>query len=112
MQIAIAPSNPNRVFISIQDSYNGIGRDGGLLGLFYTDDAWSPRPTWTTINTNATDAGSGNGFCGFDFAFNAVSRQCWYDQVIVVDPANPDLVFAGGIALWSGTTWRRTPGPR
>jgi hypothetical protein len=109
MQIAIAPSNPNRAFVSIQDGYNGGSLDGALLGFFYTDDVWAATPAWTRINTSATDASTGAGFCGFDAAYNSVARQCWYDQVIIVDPVDPDLVFAGGIPLWSynvGTnTW-------
>src|SRR5207247_6617543 len=37
MRLAIAPSNPNVLYVSIQDAFNGVGNDGALLGLFRSD---------------------------------------------------------------------------
>lgn len=91
VELAIAPSNPNVLYVSIQDAFNGIGNDGQLLGLFRTSNAWAPTPTWVRI-TSAPD------FC---------QSQCWYDHEIIVDPTNPDTLYAGGVSLFrfDGSTW-------
>ncbi|MBI2867290.1 MAG: hypothetical protein HYX97_03010 [Chloroflexi bacterium] len=58
-------SNANVLYVSIQDAFNGLGVDGGLLGLWRTDTAWAATPTWTQIATGATDDGTGShGYCG------------------------------------------------
>ena len=93
--LAIAPSNANVLYVSIQDVFSSPSQpnDGRLLGLWVTSDAWSATPTWTAI-----DATPASGYC---------SSQCWYDHVLSVDPANPSILYAGGVGLWkfNGTTW-------
>src|SRR5205814_1822640 len=43
LAIAIAPSNPNTVYVSVQGASD---IDGRLLGLYRTDNAWASAPTW------------------------------------------------------------------
>ena len=88
--LAIAPSNANRLYVSIQDAFGSGGNDGQLLGLFQTNNAWSPTPTWTRIT-------SAPGYCD----------ACWYSQVLAVDPLNANLLYVGGQGLWKfdGTAW-------
>ncbi len=113
VELALAPSNPNVLYVSVQDAVDTVGTDGGLLGLWRTDNAWDPTPGWTRIPTGATDDGTGvHGYCGWDRAFNSAGDQCWYNHEIVVDPTNPDILYAGGIPLWkcancteTGATW-------
>src|SRR5262249_53795003 len=70
--LAIAPTLPSRMFVAIQDAFGGGGPSGGggLLGLFRTDNAFDPTPTFTQITTEPA-------FCG---------SQCWYDLTLAVDP--------------------------
>lgn len=91
VELAIAPSNPNVLYVSIQDAFGMGGSDGSLLGLFRTDNAWDETPTWTQI-------ASAPNFCG---------PQCWYDHEITVDPTNPDILYAGGVSLFKfdGVVW-------
>ncbi len=91
VELALAPSNPGVLYVSIQDATDAVGSDGELLGLWRTDNAWDPTPTWTQITTAPN-------FCG---------NQCWYDHEIIVDPTNPNILYAGGVNLWKfdGTTW-------
>ncbi|TAJ94810.1 hypothetical protein EPO44_13800 [bacterium] len=91
VELAIAPPNPNVLYVSIQDAINGVGSDGALLGLFRTDNAWDSTPTFTQIT-------SAPNFCG---------PQCWYDHEIIVDPTNPDILYAGGVSLFKfdGAGW-------
>jgi len=96
--LAIAPSNPSVMYVSIQDALDSSStvNDGGLLGLWFTSDAWSATPTWTSIDTSAIPpAGS---YCW---------NQCYYDEVLSVDPANASILYAGGVYLWkyNGSTW-------
>jgi len=108
VELAIAPSNSNVLYVSIQDAFDSVGADGGLLGLWRSSDAWSPTPTWTPIPTGAIDDGTGtHGYCGWDPAFASAPDQCWYDHEIVADPADANVLYAGGLALWryDGATW-------
>lgn len=81
---AIAPSNPNVLYVSV----SGLIADGAqantVLGLYRTDDAWSATPSWVRISTDATGP---QGYC---------SIQCAEAHVIAVDPTDPSTVFAGG----------------
>ena len=86
------------MYVSIQDALDSSStvNDGGLLGLWFTSDAWSATPTWTSIDTSAIPpAGS---YCW---------NQCYYDEVLSVDPANASILYAGGVYLWkyNGSTW-------
>jgi uncharacterized repeat protein (TIGR01451 family) len=80
--LVVAPSSPNTLYAGIQDTSTA-----GLLGLFKTMDGGA---NWVKlVNTP-----------------NYCLPQCWYDQAIVVDPNNPNLVFVGGV----GTIYRSTDG--
>src|SRR5207244_2910790 len=67
-------------------------------------------PTWIQIPTGATDNGTGiHGYCGWDYAFNTDSDQCWYSHDIIVDPTNASTLYAGGIPLWKCTNCGASP---
>ncbi len=108
VELAIAPSNPNVLYVSIQDAFNSVGHDGGLLGLWRSTNAWEAGPIFTRIPTGATDDGSGiHGFCGWAPGYNADSHSCSYAQEIIVDPTDANTLYAGGVPLWrfDGTNW-------
>lgn len=108
--LALAPSDPNVLYVGIQDAFNSIGTDGGLLGLWKTTNAFATTPTWTAIPTGPTDDGTGvHGYCGWDVAFNAARDQCWYNHELSVDPANANTLYAGGIPLWQCTSCGASP---
>ncbi len=81
--LSISQSNPAVVYASYQivipNKY-----DGALV--FGTTDGGA---TWTQISTG------GYNFCG---------SQCWYSHTIEVDPANPNTLYAGGTANYSGNS--------
>ncbi len=108
VELAIAPSNPNVAYVSIQQALIPFGGGGNLLGLWKTYDAWADTPFWFLVPVGQTDDGSGNyGYCGWDLAFNQASPQCHYSHKIIVDPAFQEILYAGGIPLWklAGSTW-------
>ncbi len=104
IELAWAPSDSNTLYVSIQDGFNSVGSDGGLLGLWKTTNALDTTPSFVAISTAPTGS---TGYCGFDAAFASISNQCWYSHEIIVDPADANTLYAGGVPLWkfNGTTW-------
>ena len=82
--LALAPSNPNVLYASIQIPPNGGSSATSLLGLFRTDNAWADEPSWIQVSTDAT--GSDN-YCG--------PSKCGYSHVLAVDPQDANTLFAG-----------------
>jgi uncharacterized protein GlcG (DUF336 family) len=83
--LAIAPSNPQTLYALTVDPAVIKSTDGGR--------------TWSAPLYNS-------GFCG---------DQCAYDQVIAVDPVDPNIVFIGGElyihrSLDGGATWTKVDG--
>ena len=107
VEIALAPSDPNTVYVSIMNASGSLA--GALLGLWRTTNAWATTPSWSRISVAATDDGSGTlGYCGWGYGQTAY--DCWATHVISVDPANPNILYAGGVSLWrlDGTNWTET----
>lgn len=99
IQLALAPSNPNILYASVQDSTaDTMGNPGGLLGIWRTDNAWGATPTWVQL---PFPYGVGNRF--------------WYNHALSVDPTDAQVLFLGEIRLWrySGAnfTWSDFTGP-
>jgi photosystem II stability/assembly factor-like uncharacterized protein len=118
--LAVAPSNPNVVYALIAAGEGTGGTyDDGLLGVWQSTNGgatWSPR-------VQATDGDNGNKNlllsnpvearlfeCGFGGPTDdAFFNQGWYDNIIAVDPLDPNKVWVGGIDLWrsddGGQNW-------
>jgi len=79
--IAIAPSNPKRVYAII----DAKEKDGGL---YRTDDSGA---TWTRTTDDQRVWGRG-----------------WYFEKIVVDPTNPDIVFVPNVGIQKSKDGGRT----
>ncbi|HJZ96315.1 MAG TPA: hypothetical protein VKE70_07395, partial [Candidatus Solibacter sp.] len=85
VELAIAESNPNILYASIQVPPNNGSSAQGLLGLYRTENAWDASPNWIQISVAPT----GNGaYCG--------PNKCGYSHVISIDPSDPSTLFAGG----------------
>jgi hypothetical protein len=85
IELAIAPSNPNVLYSGIQMPPNGGSTFTGLLGLYRTDNAWAATPAWIQVPTGPTGTG---GYCG--------PIKCGYAHVLSVNPADANMLFAGG----------------
>lgn len=87
-EVAIAPSNPQRVYVMMQDSATDQVKD------FYRS------------NDGGTTWGS---FTAPSALNNGSNSQTWYDLIMAVDSANADNVVVGGIQLAKsidgGATW-------
>lgn len=87
MVVAIAPSNPNVVYLSAAKTNNT------LEGIYATDDAgdnWSRIITGTLSNDPFSQNTAGG------------SPQGDYDNCISVDPKDPNRFFVGGVHLFMG----------
>jgi photosystem II stability/assembly factor-like uncharacterized protein len=78
--ITVAPSEPRRLFATVEASRNG--------GLYRSDDAGE---SWTRINDDP----------------RVVQRASDFAEV-KVHPTNPDIVFTGTIIVWKSTDGGRT----
>ena len=119
VELAIAPSNPDVLYVSIHDATPlpsatplppNPPRYHGIIGLWKTTNAWASTPTWQQILLGPTDDGSGTfGYCGWNpFPESRAVAQCFYNHELSVDPKNENVLYAGGIGLWryNGTTWK------
>ena len=86
--LAMASSSPTTLYVAIVDV-----NTGALLGFYKTTDG---ATNWMRLNSTPD-------YC---------TPQCGYDNVIAVQPTNPNVVFAGGAftttlvrSLDGGTTW-------
>ncbi|HET9703872.1 MAG TPA: hypothetical protein VFP85_07565 [Vicinamibacterales bacterium] len=107
--LAIAPSNPDIMYAlaaSNADGPNGIFRQG-LLAVYRSDRGGAPG-SWQVRVTNS-DATFLNTMLLTNMA-SAAARVCnpqgstvapvtmgWYNNVIAVDPRDPERVWAGGV---------------
>ncbi|MFQ5636748.1 MAG: WD40/YVTN/BNR-like repeat-containing protein, partial [bacterium] len=86
--LAIHDNNPAILYAGISGSFSFNG--SGLIGVYKTTDGGS---SWTLQATSP----------------NFYSSQGWYDNIIAVDPVDPDIVYSGGVGLYkstnSGITW-------
>jgi photosystem II stability/assembly factor-like uncharacterized protein len=86
VELTVAPAAPATVYVSIQRR-----TDSNCLGLWKTTNAWDPTPTWIAVPLPSP----------YDFCVGMST------QVLSTDPANADVLFAGGLALWrlEAGTW-------
>ncbi|MGH6689306.1 MAG: WD40/YVTN/BNR-like repeat-containing protein [Gammaproteobacteria bacterium] len=114
--LALAPSNQSIVY-ALASSYETGDWRSALLAVFRSTSngdpgTWEPRvrntgtsPLNAVLLTNAYAYFNDDCFGGA----RSFSNQGWYDNVIAVDPTNPDRVWAGGIDLSrsddGGATW-------
>jgi photosystem II stability/assembly factor-like uncharacterized protein len=78
--LAIAPSSPTTLYASVGIPFST------LLGIWKTTDSGT---NWTKVSGTLQYCPEG---------------QCWYNNAIVVDPANANIVYAGGDTDNSGNT--------
>lgn len=122
ISLAIAPSDQDVIYALAASTVPGPGKvyAGGLHAVFRSGrggdfGSWtaqvrnsSPRKVDTVLLSNPSSAFSGE--C-FGAPRPDWSNQGWYDNVIAVDPVDPDRVWAGGIDLFRSDNGGRTWGP-
>lgn len=80
-EIAIAPTQPNRIAVSAEGA-----QSGGTTDLYLSNDAGA---TWTLVNASIN-----NTFVDF------LGQQGWYDNTLAFDPFDPDVLYVGGVGVY------------
>jgi photosystem II stability/assembly factor-like uncharacterized protein len=105
IELAIAPSNADVVYVSITDAVSTPPdpSDNHLLGLWRTSTAWADDPAavvWEAVVVSpvALDGRTYESWC---------EDECDYTHVLTVDPLDADVLYAGGVTLWrrQTSTW-------
>jgi hypothetical protein len=91
--LAVAPSNPDVMYASVQSPC--CSGPQYLLGLFRTNNAWAATPEWIEIPVDGVKE-PGNPQPGYCYG----PQSCAYHNVVSVDPTDAETVFAGGRNLW------------
>ncbi len=99
MEIAIAPSNNDVIYLTMADNGTAV-QLGRLISVFRADDG---------LNFSAV-LDLEHPFSPWLFSYLAIATGCyehptiysqgWHDNVIAVDPINPEIVWVGGIDLF------------
>ena len=124
--LAIAPSNQNVIYAlatciscpaGTNPNFPTAQYTDGFLGVFRSTSAGDPGSWTTQVRNNSANlqdtlllSNPVNGAlaqCGF--GTSQFLNQGWYDNVIAVDPTDPDKVWAGGVDLFrsdnGGVNW-------
>jgi photosystem II stability/assembly factor-like uncharacterized protein len=106
MALAIAPSNNDIIYVSM--AQNNVDTYGKLRHFYRSidgGDSWEERVDFASdtgrwlLSSYAMAAGC------FDYP---VYHQGWYDNVVAVDPLDPDIVWVGGVNLFRSDDGGRT----
>jgi hypothetical protein len=82
VEVGIAYSNTDII-------YAVVASNGDFTGIYRTIDGGT---TWNQIAVGGSSS----------FDLFGSNNQGWYDNVVMVNTANPDIVYVGGIDLWKG----------
>ncbi|HEY3057060.1 MAG TPA: PKD domain-containing protein [Thermoanaerobaculia bacterium] len=97
LAIAIAPSSPQTLYVSTSTLDNATGQE--LSRIYKTTDGGA---SWSETDLSKSTSSTVLTYLG---------TQAWYDNVIIVSPADPNIVVAGGVVyvrtMDGGTTWAR-----
>lgn len=110
MTLAFAPSNPNVLYLLMAD--NGLGPQlGRIVSLFRSTDGGAtfdsrPDPAHKFSPWLLSYASIALG-C---FEAEQIYSQGWHDNIVRVDPLDPDRVWVGGIDLYRSDDGGRTFG--
>lgn len=91
--IAIAPSNPNRVYV-IAATSNSTGISGNFRGFYWSNDGGDTFTEATPSNNTLA---------------NSQSTFAWWFGRLYVDPANAERVFVSGVSLVASTNPTAVP---
>jgi photosystem II stability/assembly factor-like uncharacterized protein len=104
--LALAPSNQNIIYAMSASNANQA-----LLGV-YRSTSSGAAGSWTTQVSNTSAVPQNTVLLTnplYALCLNQAFNQGWYDNIIAVDPVNPNVVWAGGIDLFrsddAGQNW-------
>ncbi len=109
MTIDIAPSNNDIIYIAMANN-GGSGSFGQFVEIYRSTDGgdtWSPR---VDFGAEISAFLFSNIVFGAGCFGNSQFAQGWYDNIIKVDPSDPDVVWVGGVDLFRSDDGAQTFG--
>ena len=114
IELALSASNPDILYVVVQDAIDSNGHDNYILGMWRTENAWAEKPDWTEININPITNDEG------DILIDIISDlggNLAYHLDVIVDPKDENIVYVGGLHLlrWTGGNnpqWQNISIPR
>ena len=114
--LTYSASNPNIAYALASTNQNDTSPYSlGFYKLYRSDDGgltWEVKNSNTNENVINTLLLSNPVYGAFPLCGWGESQfynQGWYDNIVQVDPINPDIVWAGGVDLWrsddAGSNW-------
>ncbi len=104
--LAIAPATTT----AATTLYASIGSFTGYVGFYKSTDGGASWTSLTMCSGGTTTPGTGcvPYFTGDNYAYSGVNNdlngdQGWYDNALIVDPQNPNVIVAGGITAVEST---------
>ena len=109
MSLAFAPSDNDVLYLLMAD--NGSGNAlGQLVNVYRSEDGGDTFVGQVDFGTLTGPWLLSNLSLATGCLQGSVYSQGWYDNVIAVDPADPNIVWVGGVDLFrsddGGVTWR------
>jgi len=105
LEVGLPPESMGRTSIAISES------NPGILFIGVSSPVVSGQRTWLQGLFKTTDAGATWEECPVPYDY--LVSQGWFDNIIGIHPADPNIVYAGGISLIrssdGGATWERIP---
>jgi photosystem II stability/assembly factor-like uncharacterized protein len=86
VEVAISPTNPNRLYAGAEGFLSGSGSD-----LYISDDGGA---SWSLVMEERKE------FEFFSHNVNWMGGQGWFNNSLAAHPFNEDVVYVGGIDLW------------
>ncbi len=99
MEIAIAPSNNDVIYLTMADNGTGIGL-GRMISVFRADDGYTFNAVLDQEHPISPWLFSYLAIATGCYEHPTIYSQGWHDNVIAVDPINPMIVWVGGIDLF------------
>lgn len=81
LELAVSPVNTNRVFASAEGGLSGTGSD-----LYISNDAGG---NWSVVKVSFNNIN-----------VNFLGGQGWYDNTILCDPFDANVIYVGGVSLF------------
>lgn len=88
MRIAVTPADPLMVYVLC-----GREDDAGFLGLYRSTDGGS----------NFTQRSDSPNIFGYEADGSDSAGQSWYDMALCADPDDAEVIYAGGVNVWSSS---------
>lgn len=86
VELSLASSDTNVLYVAVQDATDGVNNDNHLLGIWRTENLKDANPTWMELP-----------------ATPSFGAQTHYDLDIITDPTNANILYAGGVELFRWT---------